>query len=74
MPIARVPLEDRYLVTKVRRVPGMAFRPLSDCTSDVSYPGFYGVTYVKGFRDKFNVDIEAISNLICSYIRTFVRS
>jgi len=27
-------------------------------------PGFYGVTYVKGFRDKFNIDIEAILNLI----------
>jgi len=27
-------------------------------------PGFYGVTYMKGFRDKFNVDLGAILNLI----------
>ena len=25
---------------------------------------------MKGFRDKFNVDIEAILNLICSYIQS----
>ena len=28
------------------------------------------MTYMKGFRDKFNVDIEAILNLICSYIQS----
>ncbi len=46
----------------------VGFVSLPDCSSDVSLPGFYGVTYMKGFRDKFNVDIEAILNLICSYI------
>jgi len=25
---------------------------------------------MKGFRDKFNVDIEAILNLLCSYIQS----
>jgi len=29
-----------------------------------SIPGFYGVTYMKGFRDKFNVDIDTVLNLI----------
>jgi len=47
IPVARIPSEDRYQVTKVRSV-----------------PGFYGVTYVKGFRDKFNIDVEAILNHI----------
>ena len=68
MPIARVPSEDRYQVTKVRSIPGQCSYTHSVCISDVSCPGFYGVTYVKGFRDKFNIDIEAILNLICSYI------
>ncbi|PVG00638.1 potassium transporter [Serendipita vermifera] len=29
-----------------------------------SLPGFYGATYMKGFRDDFNVDINAITELI----------
>lgn len=43
MPTARVPVEDRYIVTRVR-----------------SLPGFYGVTYFKGFRDDFQVKIDDI--------------
>jgi len=68
MPINHVPEEDRYRLTKVRSIPGTALHPLSDCTTDVFCTGFYGVTYRKGFRDKFNVDVEAVLNLICSYI------
>ncbi|KAG8830264.1 hypothetical protein FRC18_008356 [Serendipita sp. 400] len=29
-----------------------------------SLPGFYGATYMKGYRDKFNVDVSAIVELI----------
>ncbi|KAG8832168.1 hypothetical protein FRC17_001875, partial [Serendipita sp. 399] len=29
-----------------------------------SLPGFYGATYMKGYRDKFNVDIAALVELI----------
>ncbi|KAF8604432.1 potassium transporter [Ceratobasidium sp. AG-I] len=43
MPTARVPAEDRYIVTRVR-----------------SLPGFYGVTYFKGFRDDFQVNIDDV--------------
>ncbi|CAE6398379.1 unnamed protein product [Rhizoctonia solani] len=43
MPTARVPPEDRYIVTRVR-----------------SLPGFYGVTYFKGFRDDFQVNIDDV--------------
>ncbi|KAF8737866.1 potassium transporter, partial [Rhizoctonia solani] len=43
MPTARVPAEDRYVVTRVR-----------------SLPGFYGVTYFKGFRDDFQVNIDDV--------------
>jgi len=46
-PIARIPAEERYQVTKVR-----------------SIPGFYGVTYVKGFKDKYDINIDAIFSLI----------
>jgi hypothetical protein len=46
--------------------------PLSGCTSDVPCSGFYGVTYIKGFKDKFNIEIEAILNLICSYNQTVI--
>lgn len=53
----------------------MSVEPRSDCTFDVcSVPGFYGVTYMKGFRDKFNIDIEAILNLIRSYIPKVISS
>ncbi|KAG8798547.1 hypothetical protein FRC16_007060 [Serendipita sp. 398] len=31
-----------------------------------SLPGFYGATYMKGYRDKFNVDIQALVELITS--------
>ncbi|KAJ1300716.1 hypothetical protein OPQ81_002360 [Rhizoctonia solani] len=43
MPTARVAPEDRYVVTRVR-----------------SLPGFYGVTYFKGFRDDFQVKIDDV--------------
>ncbi|KAG8720565.1 hypothetical protein FRC08_018842 [Ceratobasidium sp. 394] len=43
MPTARVPPEDRYVVSRVR-----------------SLPGFFGVTYFKGFRDDFQVQIDDI--------------
>jgi len=49
MPIAHVPKEERYRITKVR-----------------SLPGFYGVTYMKGFRDDFNIDTDAIVELIAA--------
>ncbi|KAG9102566.1 hypothetical protein FRC06_001760 [Ceratobasidium sp. 370] len=43
MPTARVAPEDRYIVSRVR-----------------SLPGFFGVTYFKGFRDDFQVQIDDI--------------
>ncbi|KAG8750690.1 hypothetical protein FRC12_012763 [Ceratobasidium sp. 428] len=43
MPTARVAPEDRYVVSRVR-----------------SLPGFFGVTYFKGFRDDFQVRIDDI--------------
>jgi KUP system potassium uptake protein len=43
MPTARVASEDRYVVSRVR-----------------SLPGFYGVTYFKGFRDDFQVQTDDI--------------
>ncbi|QRV99501.1 high affinity potassium transporter [Ceratobasidium sp. AG-Ba] len=43
MPTARVAPEDRYIVSRVR-----------------SLPGFFGVTYFKGFRDDFQVMIDDI--------------
>ncbi|KAG8743230.1 hypothetical protein FRC10_000231 [Ceratobasidium sp. 414] len=43
MPTARIAPEDRYIVTRVR-----------------SLPGFFGVTYFKGFRDDFQVRIDDI--------------
>lgn len=49
MPIAHVPTENQYRVTKVR-----------------SLPGFYGATYMLGFRDKFSVDTHALLELILS--------
>ena len=66
MPINHVPEEDRYRLTKARSIPGAVLHPLPEYTADVFRPGFYGVTYLKGFRDKFNVDIDTILNLICS--------
>ena len=69
MPINHVPEEDRYQLTKARSIPGAVLHLLSDYTTDVLCPGFYGVMYMTGFRDKFNVDIDTILNLICSYIQ-----
>ncbi|CAE6432002.1 unnamed protein product [Rhizoctonia solani] len=43
MPTGRVAPEDRYIVTRVRTL-----------------PGFYGVTYFKGFRDDFQVNIDDV--------------
>ncbi|CAE6459525.1 hypothetical protein ACGC1H_004059 [Rhizoctonia solani] len=43
VPTGRVEPEDRYVVTRVR-----------------SLPGFYGVTYFKGFRDDFQVNIDDV--------------
>ena len=68
MPINHVREEDRYRLTKARSIPGAVLHLLMDRTTDVFAPGFYGVTYMRGFRDKFNVDVDTILNLICSYI------
>ncbi|CUA70967.1 High affinity potassium transporter [Schwanniomyces occidentalis] [Rhizoctonia solani] len=43
MPTGRVAPEDRYIVSRVR-----------------SLPGFYGITYFKGFRDDFQVNIDDV--------------
>lgn len=53
-----------YLVWSCTLSPG--------CTFNAFCLGFYGVTYIKGFRDKFNIDIDAVLNLICSYIQLAV--
>ena len=29
-------------------------------------PGFYGATYMKGFRDSFNIEVDAIVELIAA--------
>ena len=57
VPLPRIPADERYVVTKVRSVEGMAFFLRLQHTILKHFPGFYGVTYYIGFRDDFDVRV-----------------
>ena len=67
MNVNRIPLEERYSVSKVRTIEGSSV--LSHAHLWHSYfpsLGFYGVTYALGFRDEFVMDVSEIINWICT--------
>ena len=68
LPIARVPLEDRYTVVKVRSIEGQnQHLSLGNPPPYHTLQGFYGVTYNVGFRDGF--DVKVCSNIARTGVR-----
>ncbi|KAG6848963.1 hypothetical protein H0H93_012435 [Arthromyces matolae] len=66
--VARVPKEERYVVSKVRSVEGSLFTTIIALYLN-SATGFYGVTYYLGFRDDFDVKIGELVDSICELER-----
>lgn len=59
VPLPRIPADERYVVTKVRTVEGIALFYIFNSMLK-HFPGFYGVTYYIGFRDDFDVRVGII--------------
>jgi KUP system potassium uptake protein len=69
LPMARVAPEERYVVNKVNAVQGAVLRYSNitrSLTSIFIALGFYSASYYLGFRDDFDVQIEALVDRICA--------